>query len=139
MARILIVDDHLDQCRPLVRLLKLHGHEAACVGGGLEALAWLGTVTAQGSPDLVICDVMMPDLDGSEVLRRIRRGEAGSAGVPVVMHTAVGDVAFHEHLRTLGADDVWVKTRVGVDQILQYVARYDERNRSGSSEVAGAL
>jgi CheY-like chemotaxis protein len=123
VASVLIIDDHLDQCRPLVRLLKMHGHRAACVDGGVQALAWLG---AEAAPDLVICDAMMPDLDGSEVLRRIRIGEAGAdAALPVVMHTAVGDAAYHDHLRALGADDVWVKTQIDLQQILNFVARFD--------------
>jgi CheY-like chemotaxis protein len=126
VASVLIIDDHLDQCRPLVRLLQMSGHDAMCVESGLEALAWLGAAAAgRSSPDLVICDAMMPDLDGSEVLRRIRRGQAGPPSLPVVMHTAVGDAAFHDHLRSLGADDVWVKTQIDLDQILRFVARYD--------------
>ena len=127
MAHVLIIDDHLDQCRPVVRLLQISGHEAECVESGLQGLAWLHAANAQQRlPDVVICDAMMPDLDGSEVLRRIRQGLAGvDTTLPVVMYTAVAEAAYHDHLRSLGADDVWVKTRVDVQQVLGFVTRYD--------------
>src|SRR5690349_14371444 len=67
-ARILVVDDHPQMRALLSRLLKRYGHHAELATGGAEALARL----ASGGIDLVLLDLFMPDLDGREVLRRIK-------------------------------------------------------------------
>lgn len=126
MGNILIVDDHLEQCRPLVRLLQMNGHGVACADGGGAALAQLA---AGALPDLVVCDVMMPDMDGADVLRRIR-SEPRMQHLPVVMYTAVGDGAYLDHLRSLGADDVWVKARTNLDEMMRGIARRLSPNAS---------
>jgi DNA-binding response OmpR family regulator len=98
---ILVVDDEA----PIVRLVKaklyLDGYEVLTASRGEEALEMLHEQT----PDLVVLDVMMPDMDGFETLRRIRQ----HSQIPVVMLTARGSDAdklqgFHH-----GADDYITK------------------------------
>jgi two-component system response regulator CpxR len=95
--RILIIDDDAELCALVMRFLVGEGFavdRAADGGEGVDrALA--------GSYALVMLDVMMPDLDGFEVLRRIR----ASSRTPVLMLTARGDT--HDRVRglELGADD----------------------------------
>jgi CheY-like chemotaxis protein len=113
VGKVLIVDDHAEQCRPLMRLIQMMGHTAQHEPGGKEALA---AVQGATRPDLVVCDVMMPDMDGAEVLRRIKQDQT-TREVPVVMYTAVNDSNYVQHLRDLGADDVWLKARIGFDAI----------------------
>jgi CheY-like chemotaxis protein len=114
MASIYIVDDHQDQCMPLMRLLQRVGHDTSCLASGPAALAMLD---AGGRPDLIICDVMMPEMDGAEVLRRIRAG-AATKMLPVIMYTAVNDEQYHDHLRDLGAVDVWLKARMEFGELM---------------------
>ena len=98
---ILVVDDE----PPIVRLVKaklrVDGYEVLTATRGEEAL----TVLRQETPDLVVLDVMMPDMDGFETLRRIRQ----HSQVPVVMLTARGSDA--DKLKGLqsGADDYVTK------------------------------
>lgn len=98
---ILVVDDE----PPIVRLVKaklrVDGYEVLTATRGGEALA----IVNQESPDLVVLDVMMPDMDGFETLRRIRQ----QSTVPVVMLTARGsDMDKLKGLQS-GADDYITK------------------------------
>jgi DNA-binding response OmpR family regulator len=88
MASVLVVDDE-DDIRELVRInLEIDGHEVATAASGAEALE-----TLKGeAPDVVVLDVMMPGMDGWEVLSRIKAAKDSSlANVPVLMLTARTD------------------------------------------------
>src|SRR5688500_9650682 len=107
MAKVLLVDDQAEYCRPLVRLFQLAGHEARSVQDGEEALKYLGVADR---PDVVLLDIMMPEMDGLEVLRQVRNDPRISA-VPVVMFTAVSDPVLERHALEKGANDYVVKGR----------------------------
>jgi CheY-like chemotaxis protein len=70
----------------------------------------------QGMPDLMLLDVMMPGMDGLEVLRHVRSDEK-TAGLPIVLFSAVSDPQFREHAIAKGANDFWVKASLDYDQI----------------------
>ena len=104
MGKVLIVDDEQQACQILSRLIRHLGHETAWKTGGAEALEYVGA-----SPvDLLILDVMMPGMDGMEVLRRLR-ADPKTQSVPVVMFSAVADRNFIEEAKRKGATDYWVK------------------------------
>ncbi len=104
MATILIVDDNLDACQPLARLLRILGHNGVCVGGGAEALDYIG----KSKPDAVILDIMMPGIDGWDVLKRLR-DDPNTRDLPIIMFSALGDDATRSHAFDGGANDYWVK------------------------------
>jgi CheY-like chemotaxis protein len=68
MANLLLVDDNVDATRPLAMLFRLFKHQVDYVSSGDEALKYL----SNRLPDLIVLDVMMPGMDGMELLRRIR-------------------------------------------------------------------
>jgi two-component system response regulator MprA len=100
--RILVVDDDRAVRESLERALRLEGYEVELAAGGREALARV----AQGSPDAIILDVMMPQVDGLEVCRRLR-GVADNT--PVLMLTARDAVSDRVAGLDAGADDYVVK------------------------------
>jgi CheY-like chemotaxis protein len=104
MAKLLLVDDSVDTTRVLGRLLQLHGHAVDIANSGEAALGFLEASV----PDLVILDLMMPGIDGSEVLRRMRENPRTQT-VPVVIFSAAGDTVVREHLLAKGAQDFWMK------------------------------
>ncbi len=100
-ARILIVDDELS-LRRLVRLyLAKAGFAVEEASTGPEALAAL----RRGDIDLAIVDVMLPEVDGFEVVRRARR----SSSIPIILLTARGEEASRVAGLEIGADDYVVK------------------------------
>lgn len=69
MARILVIDDDASFRDAISLLLQLEGHAVFQVGCGREAVAMQQRIQA----DVVLCDLIMPDLDGGEVMRELRR------------------------------------------------------------------
>lgn len=97
--KILLVDDS-----PIVRMvlagrLEALGHEVFAVDGGERALEHL----ARDACDLILTDVQMPGIDGIELTRRLRAGEA-TRDIPIVL-VSESQIAFKE----LGADDLITK------------------------------
>ena len=112
MGRVLIVDDEPQACAMMARLVKHFGHESVCRTGGQDALDYLGG----SAVDLVILDVMMPGMDGMQVLARVR-SEPRTAALPVVMFSAVADKGFIEDALRRGASDYWVKASFDFAQL----------------------
>ncbi|WP_298865333.1 response regulator transcription factor [uncultured Microbacterium sp.] len=100
--RILAVDDEQMLTDLLAMALRMEGWEVRTAGSGLEALQ----VARDFEPDALVLDVMMPDLDGVGVLRRLR--EAGNL-VPVVFLTAKDSVGDRIAGLTAGGDDYVTK------------------------------
>ncbi len=115
-ARILVVDDVEDNRAVLQRRLERQGHAVECAASGADALALLGARAF----DLVLLDVMMPGMDGYAVLERIK-GDAATRDVPVIMISALDDVASVVRCIERGAEDylpkpfdpVLLKARIG--------------------------
>src|ERR1700760_3972208 len=97
-ARLLVVDDEATILELLSGSLRLAGFEVVTAASGAEAVR----AAASDRPDLVLLDVMMPDGDGFEVLRRMR---SGGAGVPVIFLTARDDVSDRVRGFAVGGDD----------------------------------
>src|SRR5262249_19182218 len=100
-ARILLVDDELSIQRTLAPLLQSRGYSVQIAGTGGEALR---AATAH-PPDLIVLDLGLPDLEGSEVCRRIRT----SATMPIIILSARGSEADKVAALDLGADDYVTK------------------------------
>ena len=101
--KILVVDDERAVRDSLRRALELQGYEVDLAADGAEALARLN---ANGQPDAIVLDILMPEVDGLEVCRRLRR--AGNS-VPVLMLTARDAVGDRVEGLDAGADDYLVK------------------------------
>ncbi len=102
-SRILVVEDEPLAADIVCRYLIRAGFETIAESDGNAALAR----ASSWRPDLVLLDVMLPGLDGLEVLRLLRHD--GAAHVPVILLTAKGEEADRVHGLQLGADDYVVK------------------------------
>jgi two-component system OmpR family response regulator len=100
--RLLLVDDDDNLRSMLDAALSHHGFDVTPVDNGRDALARVGTL----GPDLVVLDVMMPEMDGFEVCRRLR---ADGSKVPVLFLTAKDATEDKVRGLTLGGDDYLVK------------------------------
>ncbi len=113
--KILVVDDNPLNLGVLVDHLEIHGYEVLVALGGLEALERVGYV----QPDLVLLDIMMPDLDGFETCRRLKDIEH-MRDVPVIFMTALTDV--DSKVKAFGAGGVdYVSKPFQVEELLARV------------------
>jgi len=121
---ILVVEDELDLAELLRYNLNVSGHRAEVVHNGKAAL---DSVAAK-KPDLVVLDVMLPEIDGIEVAKRLK-GNPETSGIPIIMLTAKS--ADEDQIRGLdaGADDYVTKPfsikvlLARVDAVLRRAAR----------------
>ncbi len=105
-SHLLIVDDEDNLRTMLVAALSHHGFRVSSVATGRDALAAVTAAAGADVPDLVVLDVMLPDLDGFEVCRRMR--QAGNH-TPVLFLTARDTTADAVRGLTLGGDDYMQK------------------------------
>jgi two-component system sensor histidine kinase/response regulator len=104
-VRILVAEDNLVNQRVVLGLLAKLGHHADAVRNGLEAVK----AVEAGSYDLVIMDCQMPELDGFEATRRIRRLSGACATVPIVALTANAMQGDRERCLEVGMNDYVTK------------------------------
>ena len=102
MASILVVDDDASVRALLRDLLECEGHEVRLAADGFAALR----AVSAARPDCVVLDLMMPGMDGHDVLARLRALDGG-ASLPVVMLTAAADDA-HAWRAWSGGVDLFV-------------------------------
>lgn len=102
--KILIVDDEFDTLRLVGLMLERQGYEIIAAENGSQALQ----VIKQAKPDLVLLDIMMPEMDGYEVARQIRAG-AEMRDVPIIMFTAKTQVEDKVAGLEAGADVYLIK------------------------------
>jgi two-component system response regulator CpxR len=131
-VRILIVDDDEELSSLLTELLTREGHRVDCVSDGSRGVA----AALGGGYDLLILDVMLPGLNGFEILERVRR----ESRVPVLMLTARGEDEDRIVGLDLGADDYLPKpfnTRELMARIRAIMRRLEPRESSGRLEING--
>jgi two-component system response regulator CpxR len=95
--RILVIDDDVELCGLLKQFLQREGFQVECAHEGRSGLE----LAAQGQVELVVLDVMLPGMDGFEILRRLRQ----QGRIPVLMLTARGEDVDRIVGLELGADD----------------------------------
>ena len=115
--KILIVDDELQVAKVLAESVTLQGHEAFVSGSGEEGLALLD----EKHPDVVFLDLVMPQMSGFEVLRRIRQTHPA---LPVIVITGHASASQIEEARRLGATDCVLKPFV-LNQLNQALANLE--------------
>jgi two-component system cell cycle response regulator len=103
-SRILVVDDHEDNIEVLRVRLESWGYRVASADNGHDALAYV----EKTPPDLILLDVMMPEIDGIEVARRIK-GNKALPFIPIIMQTALDSTESKVEGLEAGADDYITK------------------------------
>ncbi|MCB0527788.1 MAG: response regulator [Saprospiraceae bacterium] len=136
MKKILIIEDNADVRENLAEILTLGGYEAITAENGK-----VGVEKAQAdTPDLILCDIMMPELDGYGVLHILSR-QAKTADVPFVFLTAKAEKEDFRKGMSLGADDYITKPfdDVALLETIEARLKKSERLRVASSHNTGSL
>ncbi len=130
-GRLLVVDDEPNIRDLLAASLRFAGFEVHTAGDGGEALR----LAEQTRPDLLVLDVMLPDMDGFAVTRRLR--EQGRA-VPVLFLTARDDVADKVTGLTVGGDD-YVTKPFSLEEVVARIRAVLRRTGAVSGQDSGRL
>jgi two-component system KDP operon response regulator KdpE len=129
-SRILLVDDEIAIQRSLGPLLRTHGYEVEMASAGSAALK----LATEHPPDLIVLDLGLPDLDGTEVCRRIRE----TSKVPIIVLSARGGEADKVRALDLGADD-FVTKPFGPEELLARIRVALRRVASDAGTEHGLL
>jgi DNA-binding response OmpR family regulator len=116
MTRVLIIEDQREMRENLATILEMESYVVLRAGNGRHGL----DLARSERPDLILCDVMMPELDGHGVLQALRNDPA-TAAIPFIFLTAKGDKRDQRAGMNLGADDYLTKP-VTVSDLLNAVA-----------------
>jgi two-component system KDP operon response regulator KdpE len=129
-SRILLVDDEAAIQRAVGPLLRSRGYEVDVAGTGEEALRMF----AERTPELIVLDLGLPDLEGTEVCRRVR----ANSQVPIIVLSARGAEADKVNALDLGADD-YVTKPFGAEELLARIRVALRRVATEESPETGLL
>ncbi len=109
-AKILVIEDNVEVRENIAEILELDGYKTLTAQDGKEGIQ----LAQQHFPDLILCDIMMPELDGYGVLKIVKRNEK-LRGIPFIFLTAKSEKQDFRKGMSLGADDFLMKPFDDVD------------------------
>ena len=129
MKKILVIEDEPEMRRNLLTILKLEKFQFFGAENGRVGLE----LVRREKPDLILCDVMMPELDGHGVLEALRKDEE-TASIPFIFLTAKGEKADLRSGMNLGADDYLTKPVAKADLLHAIAARLRRSEQQAQRE-----
>jgi DNA-binding NarL/FixJ family response regulator len=129
MKKILVIEDEPDMRRNICALLRYNDYEPIEAGNGRQGVE----LAHRDKPDLILCDVMMPELDGHGVLRILQQ-DNDLALVPFIFLTAKADKNDLRDGMNLGADDYLTKPVANADLVRAVEARLRRYQRQATRE-----
>lgn len=129
MKRVLVVDDDPLSLKVLSRHLTQHGYRVCTGASGVEGLR----LFAQEQPDVVVSDVVMPEMDGFEFCRQLRQQRGGEL-VPFIFLSSRGEIDDRVQGYERGADDYIIKPFEPLELVAKIEAQI-ERSRRTQSEI----
>lgn len=133
MYRILIADDEEMIRRLIKKYAEFEGHTVGEASDGMEAV----TMCREGEYDILVCDIMMPELDGFSACREIRR----FSDIPIIMLSARGEEYDKINGFSLGVDDYVVKPfspkelMMRIDAIMKRAGKEKEKEKNPEHEI----
>jgi DNA-binding NarL/FixJ family response regulator len=129
MKKILVIEDEPEMRRNLLAILKLEQFQGLGAENGRAGIE----LARREKPDLILCDVMMPELDGYGVLRALRE-ETTTAAIPFIFLTAKGERRDVREGMNLGADDYLTKPMAKADLLKAIGARFARAAQQTTNE-----
>ena len=119
MSTVLVVEDSPAARDVVTKILRREGYDVVSATNGYEALDAL----RHSTPDVMLLDVMMPEMDGMTVLSHLR-DDPEHKDLPVILLTALSDDTRMQQARDLGVSDYLVKSRFSYDDLVYRVGKY---------------
>jgi CheY-like chemotaxis protein len=116
MSRVLVVDDNLDSAEAVCEYLRKAGHTVECQHDGRQALASV----IHAIPDVVVLDLMMPEMDGPSFLEVVR-SYLRLQSLPVVVLTALPESPMVERARHLKVNAILIKAKASLEDVRKAV------------------
>ncbi len=129
-AKVLIVDDDIETLRLVGLMLQRQGFQIVAANNGKQAIA----LAKSELPELIVLDVMMPDMDGYEVTRQLRK-DPNTAGIAILMFTAKSQVADKVAGYDAGVDDYLTKPIHPAELVARIKALLSRGKLRGAAEV----
>ncbi|MFH1446402.1 MAG: response regulator transcription factor [Chloroflexota bacterium] len=126
-TNIIVIDDEISILRYVSACLRKEGYQVATANNSEEGLI----LTEEENPELIMLDIMMPNMDGFEVCRRLREWTQ----TPIIMLSALGDEGDKVRCLNLGADD-YITKPFGTDELLARVRAVLRRTQAVGSDTA---
>jgi DNA-binding response OmpR family regulator len=123
MKKILVIEDEPEMRRNIMALLRYHDYKPVAADNGADGVE----AARREMPDLILCDVMMPRLDGYGVLKALQ-SEPGMAHIPFIFLTAKGEKDDLRDGMNLGADDYLTKPFANAELVRAIEARLRRSN-----------
>jgi DNA-binding NarL/FixJ family response regulator len=124
VKKILVIDDHEPMRRNVLMILEMEGFKPLSADNGRKGLA----LAEKEKPDLILCDITMPEMDGYAVLQALRE-QKETATIPFIFLTARGEKLDVRVGMNYGADDYLTKP-IGHEELLAAIAARLERRRT---------
>ncbi|MFZ5877804.1 MAG: response regulator transcription factor [Chloroflexota bacterium] len=128
--KLLVIDDDAAVTELLALLLKSHGYEVLAVNSGAEGV----NILHERKIDLVILDLMMPDMDGWDVCRAVRN----FSNVPIIVLSALNEPTMIASILDTGADDYLVKPTPST-VLIAHIRQLVRRTATGSLQAAASI
>jgi two-component system cell cycle response regulator DivK len=117
MKTALIIEDNPDNMVLITRFLEKFGYRTLQAVTGMEGFE----MALQKRPDFIILDIQLPDIDGTEVLRKIRSSEIG-AGIPIIAMTSYAMSGDREKLLSAGCDG-YIEKPIDPERVISQIRR----------------
>lgn len=128
MKKILVIEDEATVRSNILEILEFEQFDAVSAENGLIGALW----AQEYLPDLVICDVMMPEINGYEVLSALRQNQM-TATIPFIFLTAMADYSDRRRAMELGADDYLTKPFTTDELLAAISTRFAKHVSKGNS------
>jgi CheY-like chemotaxis protein len=125
MKKILVIEDESPVRANILKLLEFEAFDTVAAENGFIGALW----AQEHLPDLIICDVMMPAVNGYEVLSALRQNSI-TATIPFIFLTAMADKADIRHGMELGADDYLTKPFTTAELLAAIATRFAKHEAS---------
>lgn len=129
MTKVLVIEDEADALANLTLMLEMEGFIVRAAGDGSTGT----TLAKRELPDLILCDISMPVMDGFAVLEALR-GDPTTVGIPFIFLTAKGEKRDRRAGMDLGADDYLTKP-AGAEEVLSAIRARLARHRASTTAV----
>ncbi|HZL09040.1 MAG TPA: response regulator [Prolixibacteraceae bacterium] len=133
MKKILFIDDNISLLEEILEALKFEGYHVLGASKGFEGIE----IAKKEKPDLILCDILMPEMDGFEIYKKIKDNTSTSL-IPFVFLTALAEPDEIRKGMELGADDYIIKP-ILLEDLLEVISIMLQKSVEEKNQIQAQL